>query len=284
MGLLSGLEKFGLGSHQKIESISEKTNDADASQEKIKKNAIKPAEEKDFLIEKGFTCPVCDHKFKALAVRTTKLRRLSPDDDLRPRYENVDTVKYDTAVCPNCGYAAMGNYFSPLSQNQIKRLREQVMAKFRPWREVQKETYTYEEAIDRYQLCIVSAMVKNSKISEKSYICLKVSWLYREMAEHCDDEEKKAAYNSEYEKFYSEAYDGFTQAIMSEHPPICGMNVSTVEYLIAIMAVHFGDYKIAYRYIGGLISSKSTSARMKDRCVDLKEQIQKKMEEKCEKP
>ncbi len=278
MGLLSGLEKFGLGHHQDIKSIAENT-DAEATKKKEKTETRKPMEEKDFLIEKGFSCPVCDHKFKAFAVRTSKLRRLDPDDDLRPRYESIDTVKYDTAVCPNCGYAAMGNYFTPLSQNQIKRLREQVMAKFRPCREVKKESYTYEEAIERYQLCIVSAMVKNTKISEKAYICLKISWLYREMAADCDDAEKRETYEGEYEKFYREAYEGFTKALMGEHPPICGMNVTTVEYLLANMAAHFGDYKEAYRYIGGLLSSKSTSARMKNRCLDLKEQLQKKMDE-----
>ncbi len=282
MGLLSGLEKFGLGHHQNFDSITAKENTVE-QQQPAKRESIKPLEEKDLLLEKTFSCPVCDYKIKALAVRTAKLRRLSPDDDLRPRFENVDTVKYDTVVCNNCGYAAMGNSFTPLSQNQIKRLREQIMAKFRPLKDLPKETYTYEEAIERYQLCMVSAMVKNARVSEKAYICLKIAWLYQEMVETCKDSGEKETYKSEYEKFYREAYDGFTQAITNEHPPICGMNMTTLEYLLANMAVHIGEYKIAYRFIGGLLSSKSTSARMKDRCVVLKEQIQKKFEEEKDK-
>ncbi len=278
MGLLSGMEKFGLGNHQDIDSIVVKS-DEEKVKKTPKKKEVKPAEEKDYLIEKAFSCPVCDNKFKVLAVRASKLRRLSPDDDLRPRYETIDTVKYDTALCANCGYAAMGNYFTPLSQNQIKRLREQVKAKFRPLKEVQKETYTYEEAIDRYQLCLVSAMVKNTKLSEKAYICLKIAWLYREMKDNCMDEKKKAEYQSEFDKFYREAYDGFMKAIMNEEPPICGMNGNTVEYLLANLSIYFEEYKVAIRFLSGLITSKSTSARMKDRSMELKDQIQEKMKE-----
>lgn len=285
MGLLSGLEKFGFGKYNDIVDISRNTAGEQTQEKPAKKPAEekKPPEETDFLMQKSYVCPVCDRKFKALAVRSTRLRRLDPDADLRPRCAYFDVIKYDTVVCPNCGYAAMGNYFEPLSQFQIKNLREQIMARFRPMEPVEKSTYTYEEAIERYQLCLMSAMVKNAKISEKAYICLKTAWLYNDLiAQLADDPksaEKKAECTDMYEKFYRQAYGGFTQAMMKESPPVCGMNSTTLEYLLANMAMHFNENDVALRYVGSLITSKSASARVKDKARGMKDVLMERMKQ-----
>ncbi|MBR2057863.1 MAG: DUF2225 domain-containing protein, partial [Fibrobacter sp.] len=36
----------------------------------------------------------------------------------------------------------------------------------------------YDTSIERYKLALYNSMVKRAKISEKSYICLKIAWLY----------------------------------------------------------------------------------------------------------
>ena len=41
------------------------------------------------------------------------------------------------------------------------------------------EVYTYDEALERYQLCLANAVVKRARASEKAYICLKSAWLLR---------------------------------------------------------------------------------------------------------
>ena len=281
MGLLSGLEKFGLGKQQ--EAVTGISAGSDKEEKKVEKKKEEP-KETDYLIQKNFVCPVCSRKFTAISVRGTKLRRMDPDMDLRPRYENVDVLKFDTIVCQNCGYAAMGSYFEPITPNQIKRLKEQIMVNFKPVSMGEKETYTYEEAIERYNLCLLSAMVKNVRLSEKAYICLKTAWLYRDLvAEEKKKEdvpkEKIEEHKKQFDAFYKEAYDGFTKAISTEHPPLCGMNTTTVEYLLANMATYFGDITTAYRFVSSLLQSKATNPRMKDRCLDLKDQLNKMKEQ-----
>ena len=63
----------------------------------------KSPEESDLLFDKKCNCPVCDSDFTYKQVRTGKARFIGTDDDLRPRYANIDTVKYDVIMCPICG-------------------------------------------------------------------------------------------------------------------------------------------------------------------------------------
>ena len=276
MGLITGLEKFGFGKSQDFSDITLKsTGDASGADGNAPK--AEPTE-RDFLMDKNVVCPVCDRKFKILAVRGTKLRRLDPDPDLRPRYAYVDVLKYDTIVCPNCGYAAMTNYYEPISHNQIKRLKEQVMARFRPLGPSEKPDYTYEEAIERYKLCLMSAMVKNVRLSEKAYICLKAAWLYRDLIADLSkndpqNTEKIEDCKEQFDAFYKQAYEGFSQALRSESTPMCGMKADTVEYLLANMAVYFDERDTALRYLSSLIISKQVPERLKNKCRDLKEQL-----------
>ena len=102
MSLFSGLDQFGLGKLEKM----------DVFEDESKKNSAqgKPAEQKiteeDLLFDKTYTCPVCDSEFHSKMVRTGKVKLLSADTDLRPKYQLVDSLKYDALVCPKCGYDA----------------------------------------------------------------------------------------------------------------------------------------------------------------------------------
>lgn len=278
MNLLSSLEKYGFSADTELD-ITKDHRHPEPEKKKKKKPAEKKLEEKDYLVKRHITCPVCDHKFDNLSVRGSLTRRLEPDFDLRPRYENIDTLKYDITLCPRCGYAAMSRFFEPLTNAQIGRLTAQVQAKFHSLPEDEKESYTYREAIDRYKLALVSAMVKYAKISEKSMICLRIAWLIRdeikEMTENLPDEMQsvKDSAKQEMDGFYRQAYEGFVQAVSKETPPFCGMNSNTIMFLITNMAMYFRDYKVASKYIYDMIGSKSTSARMKARYVELKDQL-----------
>ena len=63
----------------------------------------------------------------------------------------IDTLKYDVASCPNCGYTAMNRYFEHLSSVQIKLIKEKICANFKP---------TGEEP--RYMIMIRQLTVTNS--------------------------------------------------------------------------------------------------------------------------
>ena len=166
--------------------------------------------EETFLFDKSYECPVCYQGFKAKTVRSGKLRSLGTDRDLRPLYDQMEPLKYDVVICPHCGYAALTRFFGGLTAGQIKAIKENISANFHPVKE-EKETYTYEEALYRYKLCLANTIVKHGKVSEKAYICLKAGWLLRSMGENLDpaveDYNKKMQEIKEQEKDFLKKAD-----------------------------------------------------------------------------
>lgn len=277
MNLLSGLEKFGLKGDGELDILKDGT-DTRKRQETITKQEPVELTEKDFLLDRKVKCPICDKEFVVKTVKSSKMKRLEPDADLRPNHEYVDTLKYGVCACPSCGYAAMRRNFDHLSATQRKWIREQISANFKPVEEPKMETYTYDYAVEKYKLALVSAMAKKAKLSEKAYICLNIAWLRRaEMKTIPNDTpvNKKRLENcqKEYEGFYRQAYDGFIKVTSTEMPPYNGMDANTVDYILANMAVHYKDYDVASKLISRLITSAATPRRMKDKCLELKEQV-----------
>lgn len=276
MNLLSGLEKFGFKADADMDLF--------ADEKEVKKNAgdaeAKSAEptEVEFLLEKTIRCTVCDKTFKTKMVKSGRVKRLEPDMDLRPRHMYIDTLKYDTSSCPYCGYTALNRYFEHLSSAQMKLIREQVCSNYRPERPVNMEIYEYDTAIDMHKLSLLNAIVKKAKTSEKAYNCLILSWLLRGKSEELakaepQDKEKIAACKKEEEAFYQQAYDGFLKAVSTEMFPICGMDTSTMDFLLATMAHHFKKYDVASKSLSNVITSVNAGSKIKDKARELKEQI-----------
>lgn len=280
MDLLSGLEQFGINVEQGNTEIyaDEKRKEQSkvkTSDEKTVVRAQRP--ETEFLFTKRIRCTICDRVFDVRMVKNARVKRLQPDFDLRPRFENIDTLKYDVYACPYCGYAAMGRYFEHLTKGQIQLVKDNVCANFKRTGDAEPDSYTYEQAIARYKLALYNSMVKRAKTSEKAYTCLKISWLYREMAgmDAASEEEKakKAEYEKLQEEFYKEAYEGFQKALATETFPMCGMDSFTMDYLIASMACHFKDFSYASKAVSNILSSQIADRRIKNRALELKEEI-----------
>lgn len=280
MNLLEGLEKFGLD-HMDTEHIFEDEKKEEAAPEKpVAREEVHS--EKEFLLEKSIRCPICDLVFKTKMVKTGRVKRLEPDFDLRPRFQYIDTNKYDVSSCPKCGYTAMNRYFSHLSSGQIKMIDEGVRRKFKQTNLVEPEEYTYDEAIERYKLALYNTLVKKGKASEKAFECLKISWLYRGMVEELmasTDRDAKAIEESQKEEllYYTQAYDGFLKAIASETFPMCGMEESTINLLVASIAFKLKKYDIASRFVSLVLTSHAAGRSAKERAMDLKEEIIKQL-------
>ncbi len=280
-GLLSGLEQFGLGNLENMDLYE--------TQKKTDKGPDgKPAphmvQEQDFLFDKSFTCPICDAEFKARTVKIGKAKLAGSDLDLRPRYEQIDLLKYDVIMCPECGYASLSRFFKFVTSPQAKNIREKISATFKPQKEY-KELYTYDEALERYKLTLANAIVKQTRASEKAYICLKTAWLLRGKAEHLDknlpdyEAQKKECEEGE-NAFLKNALEGFLAARQTESFPMCGMDEPTVDYVIAVTAMRFEQYDVSSRLITGILQSTSANPRMKDKARDIKEMLMKKIKEK----
>ena len=140
------------------------------------------------------------------------------------------------------------------------------------------DIYTYEEAIERYKLCLANAVVKRAHASEKAYICLKSGWLmrgYHEYLEESGDTDMarlREVKNME-ETYLKNAYTGFTEALQTEGFPMCGMDEITVEFLIGVLATRFQKYDVASRMVASILTSPSANARTKDKARELKDQI-----------
>jgi len=277
MNLFSGLEKFGFSGDEDFDILKEdkkKRKQAESPQKKV----VKPLEEKDFVLKKTVKCPICDKNFETLAAKTAKLKRLEPDFDLRPNFDGIDTVKYDVTVCPHCGYGAMNRYFDHISTVHAKLIRQEVCSKFRPTKVEDVETYTYDMAIDRFKLSLVSTMAKRAKMSEKAYTCLKIAWLDRAKLKTMPNkaESEKMEYKAvlkEYQAFYKQAYEGFMKASATETPPFCGMDSSTLDFMLANMSMQYKKYDVASKLVARLLGTSGVSARVKDKCLELKKQI-----------
>lgn len=278
MSLLSGLSRLGLGNLENMEVYEE---------QEVKPEAEKPVQkivrEQEFLFDKSYTCPVCGQGFKARTVRTGKVKLTGSDQDLRPIHDQVEVLKYDVIMCPTCGYTALSRFFEFVTTQQAKNIKSAISVYFIAQAE-QKEIYTYDEALERYRMALANAIVKKTKASEKAYICLKTAWLLRSKAEHLqkdlpDYEAQKKQCEEEENEFLRNALEGFTTARRSESFPMCGLDQSTVDYLIAVMALRFEDYDTAGRLVLSILQS-SANSRMKDRARDLRKIVAEKIRER----
>ncbi len=280
-GLLSGLEQFGL---KNLEDMNLYETPKSEEKENGEGKAAPTVQEQDFLFDKSVTCPICDKEFKARTVKIGKAKLAGSDLDLRPKYEQIDLLKYDVIMCPNCGYAALSRFFKFLTSPQAKNIQQAISSSFKPQTET-KEIYTYDEALERYKLTLANAIVKQARPSEKAYICLKTAWLIRGKGEHLDKElpdydEQMKQIEAEENEFLKNAFDGFLAARQTEAFPMCGMDEPTVDYLIAVLAMRFEQYDVSSRLITGIITSNTANPRMKDKARDVKEMLMKKIKQK----
>lgn len=282
-GIFSGLEKLGLGNigggdlfedPKKKETVVKK-------EEPTKKLAL--VNEEDYLFDKKYKCPVCESEFEAKTVRTGKVRMKAVDIDLRPDYSEVDQNKYDVIGCPECGYAALGRYFSTLNKYQIEDIRIKICMNYRKI-DYKEPTYSYEHAKSLYQLALANAVVKKAKNSEKAYICMKTAWVVRGETQRLDesdpDYETKKKENDEQEKeLLTNALNGFVMARQSEEFPIAGMDSTTLDYLIAALAMETDQFDVASKMISEILTSRVANSRIKDKARVLKEMLTEKMGE-----
>lgn len=271
--IFSGLEKFGLGKLTQMD-IYEEENKKEQNDNSVDENKHEITEA-DILFDKTHTCPVCEKEFKSKTVRAGKVKLVSADTDLRPKYQGVDSLKYDVIVCPSCGYAALNRFFSQITYPQAKLIKEQISKNFKGLKE-EGDILSYDDSIAYHKLALVSTIVKKAKISERAYTCLKLAWLLRGKAETLPEDTKdyvnvKNALLKEELEFINNAYEGFLSAFSKEIFPMCGMDEITITYLLADLARRAGKYDEASRWISKVLVSRNASERIKSKAREIKE-------------
>lgn len=273
--LFSGLESLGLGNLSEMK-LFENQDKEKADGKAAVKQPIE-VKEADLLFDKSFTCKVCDKEFKSKMVRTGKVKLIGSDNDLRPKYQHVDSLKYDAIVCPYCGYAALNRFFNYMTDTQAKLIKNNISANFRGIKEGE-EILTYDEAITRHKLALVNAVVKHAKASEKAYTCLKLGWLCRGKSETLPEDmpnlaEVKKELAAQEKDYMANAYEGFMEAFSKEPFPMCGMDETTMTYLTADLARQIGKYDEALRMIARVLTARDVNDRIKQKARDMKDLI-----------
>ncbi len=238
--------------------------------------------EKTLLLDKSYTCPVCDQKIKVKSVKTNVAKFVGTGPDLRPSHSNINVTKYEVASCNYCGYTALVKDFPNTTQVQRKLLREKIQANYKSHEEIPCDSYSVETAISRLKMALLCTVTKAGKESEVGNICLKISWLYQDLVDELSEnepgyEEKKTAYLTEAHNQAMNAYDHLSKARMEENYPIAGMNESTLDYLLSYLAYEKGEYQTAMQYLSGVVTTRGISSRLKDKCLDLKELVNAKL-------
>lgn len=269
--IFSGLESMGLGGLNDVKIFEEEKKDSSKEGAKAAEHVVT---ESDFIFDKKIQCPVCDNEFKAKTVKTGKPRLIGSDSDLRPKYSGIDSIKYDAIVCPHCGYAALSRYFGYMTTAQANLIKENVSSKFKKQPE-SGDTYSYDEAINRHKLALFNSVVKKAKVSERAYTCLKLAWLYRGKRENLpagSEAEQKECEKNETEML-TNAFDGLSAARSKEDFPICGMDESTFDYLLADLAARLGNYDFAVKMSSAVIVSRTAKTNLKEKARDLRDRI-----------
>ena len=274
--LFAGLESMGLGKMTNLDLFGD-TKEEEKKTETAKAVPVQ-VNEADFLLNKSFTCPVCDNEFKGKTIKAAKMPKLvSRDPDLRCIYTDIDVYKYGVITCPICGYASLAKTFGPMPSGQTKLIKEQISASFTGLGP-EPEIYTYDDAIARYKLALVNSVVKRAKISERAYVCLHLAWLVRGKREtlKADTPNRDAvakALLAEEQDFLTKARDGFMDAYSKESFPMCGMDESTTTYLIAALCGKTGNKDEALRWASKILANTMANNRIKDLARNLKDLI-----------
>ena len=280
MGIFSGFEKLGLGNIEGEALFEDPRKKEVVVKKEEPKKKLQLVNEEDYLFDKKYKCPVCDSDFEARTVRTGKVKIKNVDIDLRPDYEELDQNKYDVIACPACGYAALGRYFPNLTKYQIDDIRVKICMNYKH-EPCKAPVYTYDYAKRLYQLCLANAVVKKAKNSEKAYICLKSAWVIRGETQRLDPnddnyETRKAENDAQEKELLVNALNGFAMARQTEEFPIAGMDATTLDYLMAALAVETGQRDMASKMIGEILTSRVANSRIKDKARVLKEMLMEK--------
>ena len=108
--------------------------------------------EKALLIDKQYTCPVCDKQFHSKVVKANSAKFVDTMADLRPIHSNINITKYDAICCPNCGFAALTKNFTNTTATQRKLIREKISSNYKSHPETVCDFYTTEMAISRMKM------------------------------------------------------------------------------------------------------------------------------------
>lgn len=180
-----------------------------------------------YLYDKEVDCPVCKNKFNTKKVRTRSLRVLKREEDFFVRYKDINPIFYHIFTCPECGYSSSESEFHNLSNLEREILQKSIRTKWnkRDFGGVRG----FQEAEEVYKLALLIGQLLKKPKGYLGYLCLKLSWIYREQ-------------NSDKEKEFSRyALTNLEEAYEKERFPIASLDEVSLSYLLGELHRRLGE-------------------------------------------
>jgi len=253
--MFSGLENMGFDN---IEDIKIYNKEIETVKEKKEEK-----QEKSPVYSKEVTCPVCNHVFKATAVKSSAYRMIKKDSDFFIRYSQINPYFYDVWVCNSCGYSAMKSDFHTLRSIEIEQVQKSISPKWHG--RTYPDTYDVHVAIERYKLSLLNYVITNAKSSKKAINCMKLAWMYR-LLETEEAEQMELM-------FLKQALEGLSDAYYCEAFPIYGMDKYNVMYLIGELNRRIGNTENSLVWFSNVITTPNVKQSLKELARDMKDLI-----------
>lgn len=219
------------------------------------------------IFDKEVTCPICKNTFKTTAVKVNSPRIASKDSDFFLRYSVVNPYFYDVWICNTCGYSAMKSDFPKVKNYERDLVVSNITNRWRK-RDYPK-ILDAATAVERYKLALLNATVMNKSNGTLGMILLKIAWMYRLIEENNDAEPKNES------EFIQKALSALSEAYSTEDFPIYGLQRDSFTYLLGDLNRRLGNDSEALRWYSSVITSPSSSVKIKELARDGKEMLQK---------
>ncbi|MCR5421300.1 MAG: DUF2225 domain-containing protein [Lachnospiraceae bacterium] len=236
-------------------------------------------DEEMFIFDKHYECPVCGQKFRSKSVRAGKMISDGRDVDLKPRYVNVDGIKYRPVVCAECGYANMDNSFTNITKKEAELLRNSLINN-----NFIDDIYArdYKEAYEAYKAIVRCDLIRCVKNGKRAHTALYAAWLLRSWREYMEIlgvtiSETALMRKEEELKLLKYAYKNFKEAEIREDFPINGIPEATFDYMMAALAYEIGEIFEAERYIRITMHKRELKPIIRRYAEDLMEEIKAKI-------
>ena len=131
----------------------------------------------DSLYGKELICPACKKKIEITKVRSKACVIKSKDTDFCLYYEGINPIFYDVWVCEYCGYAAQGERFEELTDEEAKKIMKSIST-FWKSRKFNGER-NLETAMETFKLALYNLQKMDAKASDLAKVCIRIAWLYR---------------------------------------------------------------------------------------------------------
>ena len=241
---------------------------------------VDTAGELQLLRDKEHTCPVCGYEFTTKIVRAGKAQSDGMDMDLRPRFKNIDVAKYRVTECPVCGYADMDSYFGKIRPKEAALLKEKA-TRWDKNASKEEKSRRYEDAYTYYKSAMRCCLIRGAKSGLRGYTALNTAWLLRGWresliaagAEVADDDEMSEAAEHKLIKY---AMRNLEAAAMGESFPICGIDETAFDYLMAALCYDQGILDDAGKYVLRALQNRSISSVLRPKAEDLRDLIKEK--------